>query len=91
MSNCKRFRISGKVQGVYFRAATREEALRLGVQGWVRNLSDGDVEVLACGKSESLDAFATWLGQGPPRAQVKWVQEHPTASEQHETFVVRFD
>jgi len=91
MSDCKRFRISGKVQGVYFRAATQTEALRLGIRGWVRNLPDGDVEVLACGESENLDTFAKWLWQGPPRAKVKSVQEQATAPQQHATFEVRFD
>lgn len=62
--------ISGRVQGVFFRAATREEARKLGVTGWARNLSDGRVEVLACGEKKNIDILYEWLKQGPQLAQV---------------------
>lgn len=70
MKTCLHCLVSGRVQGVYFRHYTRQQAQRLGVSGWVRNLTDGRVEVLACGKSQSVEALKTWLNQGPPLAQV---------------------
>lgn len=57
--------VSGKVQGVWFRASTKNEADRLGLKGWVRNLSDGRVEVFACGNENQLELFYAWLQQGP--------------------------
>ena len=68
-----RFRISGKVQGVFFRASTREQALRLGLSGSARNLDDGRVEVIAGGDDESLESLARWLQEGPPAAKVAGV------------------
>ncbi|MBE1158762.1 acylphosphatase [Dyella acidiphila] len=70
MSRSARFLVSGKVQGVFFRASTREEALKLGLQGHARNLPDGRVEVVAGGTPEALQALEQWLWQGPPAAQV---------------------
>ncbi len=66
----QRFIVSGRVQGVYFRASTRNQALRLGLVGYVKNLPDGRVEVQASGEAAAVDALATWLWQGPPAAQV---------------------
>lgn len=65
--------ISGRVQGVWFRASAKEVADKLGITGWARNLENGDVEVLACGTPEKLDSFHSWLQQGPPLAKVKSV------------------
>jgi acylphosphatase len=67
---CAKFRISGRVQGVFFRASAREEALRRGVTGYAKNLADGSVEVLACGDVAALDALHAWLQRGPPHARV---------------------
>lgn len=72
-----RFRISGRVQGVFFRASTREQALRLGLTGHARNLADGTVEVLAFGAPAALDQLEQWLWQGPPAAQVAHVARQP--------------
>lgn len=91
MDQCRRYRITGKVQGVSFRAATRHEARRLGLTGWVRNMPNGDVEVLACGDTPALDALARWLGRGPPLAQVSSVQQHAAASESTTSFELRYD
>ncbi len=66
--------ISGIVQGVNFRHHTFEEARRLGVAGWVRNLLDGRVEVLAEGEREKLEAFAAWCRRGPRHARVDGVE-----------------
>lgn len=70
---CLRFFVSGRVQGVWFRAATCEEARRHGITGYARNLADGRVEVLACGASEALDGLEQWLWQGPSAARVTGV------------------
>ena len=69
-ASAARFFVSGKVQGVWFRASTRDEALRLGLRGHARNLADGRVEVLAVGDAVAIDALAAWLGHGPPLARV---------------------
>ncbi|MCX7513893.1 acylphosphatase [Frateuria sp. STR12] len=69
-----RFLVSGVVQGVFFRASTREQAQRLGLTGHARNLADGRVEVIAHGAPAALDALEQWLWQGPPAAQVAAVQ-----------------
>ncbi len=70
-----RFFISGRVQGVFFRASTRAEAQRLGIKGWTRNLADGRVEVLAQSeKTGALDQLADWLQHGPPHARVESVE-----------------
>lgn len=66
--------VSGRVQGVFFRAATCEEAARLGLKGWVRNLRDGRVEVLACGEDSALEPFQQWLRDGPDMARVEHVE-----------------
>src|SRR3970040_843307 len=60
----ERFIVSGKVQGVWFRAATCERALALGLRGHARNRADGTVEVLAAGDAAALDSLAQWL-RGP--------------------------
>ena len=67
---CRRFVVSGRVQGVWFRASTREQAERLGIRGHALNLPDGSVEVVACGESAALNELATWLRHGPERARV---------------------
>ena len=60
-----RFIVSGRVQGVGFRAATRAQALRLTLRGIARNLADGNVGVLAIGEAAALDALEAWLRHGP--------------------------
>ena len=60
----------GRVQGVYYRAATAEEAARLTLDGWVENLADGGVEVVAAGEPAAIAALARWLWKGPPAARV---------------------
>ena len=66
--------VSGRVQGVWFRAATREEARRLGLQGWVRNLPDGRVEALFEGDESALEGILAWCRVGPPGARVESVE-----------------
>lgn len=62
--------VSGKVQGVWFRASTQEQAEKLGLTGWARNLSDGRVEVMACGDEDKIALLYEWLKQGPALAKV---------------------
>lgn len=67
---CMRCYISGKVQGVWFRASAKIEADKLQISGWARNLNDGRVEVFACGTEEQLEQFHIWLQHGPQLARV---------------------
>jgi acylphosphatase len=76
-----RFLVGGKVQGVWFRAATRERAHALGLRGHARNLADGRVEVLAVGGADGLDALEAWLWQGPPLAKVSEVRREAVEPE----------
>ncbi|TBU76514.1 acylphosphatase [Pseudomonas daroniae] len=71
--------VSGRVQGVGFRQSTAAEAVRLGLSGWVRNLSDGRVEVLFEGDTAAVRVLASWLENGPPQARVTSLalQERP--------------
>jgi acylphosphatase len=75
----RRFLVSGRVQGVFFRASTRKEAERLGLRGRAVNLPDGRVEVLAAGTSEAVDALGVWLRSGPALATVSAVETHSAA------------
>jgi acylphosphatase len=70
MSECRRFFVSGRVQGVFFRESTRREAERLALTGHAVNLDDGRVEVFACGSADALDQLARWLREGPSAAEV---------------------
>ena len=70
---CKRCLVSGRVQGVFYRVSTADRAYALGVTGRVRNLTDGRVEVIACGKAAAVAEFCQWLSVGPPAARVSKV------------------
>lgn len=65
--------ISGKVQGVYFRVFTRQEAERLQLCGWVRNLPSGEVEAFICGPMENVAEMIDWLATGSPQSRVDHV------------------
>lgn len=71
---CSHYLISGRVQGVWFRAYTQQQARRLGIRGWVRNLRDGRVEALATGEAGKLARFEALLREGPEHARVDTVQ-----------------
>lgn len=73
---CKRCLVSGKVQGVFYRATTAQRARALGVRGHAMNLSDGRVEVLIYGDARAVDALCEWLWEGPPSAHVTDVAIH---------------
>ena len=74
MATAARFFIDGIVQGVFFRAAARKEALELGLRGYARNLDDGRVEVLAVGDVQAVERMGEWLKRGPQHARVDTVQ-----------------
>jgi acylphosphatase len=66
--------VSGHVQGVFFRASTRQKAGELGVEGYARNLPDGRVEVLSVGEHAAVESLTAWLHRGPPSARVDAVE-----------------
>ena len=66
--------ISGRVQGVFFRASTRDRARKLGVSGWVRNLSDGRVEAVFEGEERKVDRMVSFCRKGPKRARVEDIE-----------------
>jgi acylphosphatase len=66
-----RVRVSGQVQGVFFRDSTRQKAEELGLAGWVRNMPDGQVEALFEGPSERVEEIVRWCKEGPQRASVE--------------------
>lgn len=82
--------VSGRVQGVFFRAYTQKKARSLGLNGWVRNLPDGRVEVLAEGDGAALRAFEAWLHQGSPLSHVTAVEATygPATGKYHDFEVV---
>ena len=66
--------VSGRVQGVFYRQRTKEKAIELGITGYVKNLPDGNVHILASGTSSQLNQLVAWCKQGPPAAVVTAVQ-----------------
>jgi acylphosphatase len=76
----RQIRVNGRVQGVGFRYALRDEAERLGVSGWVRNCADGSVEALLQGEAHAVDALLRWARRGPRAAQVETLAEADPAS-----------
>lgn len=83
--------IRGRVQGVYFRGYTMDMARQFNVKGWVRNLSDGTVEVVAEGQRKNLDKLKEWCHKGPPSAHVTTVMvNYETATGEFEGFAIRY-
>jgi acylphosphatase len=74
-------RVRGRVQGVGFREACVDAAEALGVTGWVRNRTDGSVEVLLQGRPEQVERMRTWLGHGPPTAAVTGLAVGPAPAD----------
>lgn len=81
-----RFLVSGKVQGVFYRASAREQALALGLAGHARNLADGRVEVVACGSASAVEALERWLWRGPAAARVDGVSREECDVPAHDGF-----
>ena len=72
--SCRHYIVEGRVQGVFFRASTKDYADDIGVKGWVRNQPNGNVEAVACGTEQQLATLEIWLNQGPPMAMVNRVK-----------------
>jgi acylphosphatase len=82
--------IEGLVQGVSFRAFASDEALKLGLKGWVKNLPDGRVETIAEGPRDRLEAFVAWCQHGPDMARVSGVNtDWASATDEFRSFGVR--
>lgn len=71
---CKKCLVSGRVQGVFYRATCAQRAGELGIQGYARNLADGRVEVLACGEERAVSVFVEWLWTGSTASKVTAVE-----------------
>lgn len=83
--------VSGKVQGVSFRMYTRAQARQLGVRGYVRNLANGDVEIVATGETAKVDALLKWASSGSPEAVVNNLKvEVITDVEEFKSFEIRY-
>ena len=83
-------RVTGKVQGVFFRQSTMEKAKSLGITGWVRNIPDGSVEIMASGTVDQLTALFNWCHEGPEDAAVESaVKKECAYSEFKEFFIQR--
>ena len=85
---CRRFRVTGRVQGVFFRASTRDVAVPLKITGHAVNLPNGSVEVLACGDPAAVAELERWLYDGPPGASVTSVERIDVDCEEPERFAV---
>jgi acylphosphatase len=85
----RRIRVTGRVQGVFFRAWTRDEAQTVGVSGWVRNCSDGSVEAQLEGEQDAVEELIELIREGPPGAEVDRVEVEEADREGLSGFEVR--
>src|SRR5438094_2473934 len=81
--------VSGLVQGVYYRQSAKEKALELGISGIVKNLPNGNVQILASGTADQLDELVHWCKQGPPHAKVNSVDVEEVDSQVFMGFVIQ--
>ena len=89
MSSAVHLIARGRVQGVWFRASTQEQALQMGVCGWARNCLDGSVEIYAEGEKEILERFISWCRKGPSAAQVSGLDIEWVNPQSLNTFKIR--
>jgi acylphosphatase len=82
-------RVSGRVQGVYFRASAQHEAQRRGLAGWARNEADGCVLIDVEGEVDAVDDFLAWCAKGPPRARVAAVETTRAEPAGYQQFTIR--
>ena len=80
--------VKGKVQGVFFRASSQQQAIEYGLSGYARNLADGEVEVLVCGEENNVNRMLEWLNHGPPQAEVEEVKAQKVAWQDHNHFSI---
>ena len=85
----RRLRVTGRVQGVFFRAWTQQQARELGVAGWVRNCGDGSVEAHVEGDQDAIDELIDLIREGPPDARVEKVDVEFADAEGLNSFEVR--
>lgn len=81
--------VQGRVQGVFFRASTRDKALELGIKGWCKNQSDGSVLIHAEGEENALGTFVSWCHQGPMMARVTKLIKEEVKSGEFSAFEIR--
>ena len=80
--------VSGKVQGVYFRASSQQVAIEHGLSGYARNLTNGDVEVLMCGEQHNVEKMLKWLEIGSPDSEVEHVDAKQVPLQEHHFFSI---
>ena len=85
----RKLRIHGEVQGVFYRGWSAESARALGLRGWVRNRTDGTVEMLVEGEAAAVDTFIARCRQGPPSARVDRIDEEPAVESAPDRFEKR--
>lgn len=88
MNVCYIAHISGRVQGVYFRASSQQQAIDNSLSGYARNLDNGDVEVLLCGQLENIKKMLTWLSHGPEEAEVTQIEHKKVPWQEHHFFSI---
>ena len=89
MNQSIHFLVSGRVQGVFFRMHTRQQAQQHGLSGWVRNLPDGRVEGIASGETVGIEALRAWLHAGPDLARVSNVEIEELEFQEFEGFIIK--
>ena len=89
MAIARRVTVDGRVQGVFFRAWTKEQADALGIAGWVRNCADGSVEALVAGEPDAVDAMVERMRRGPPAAEVERLTDEPSGDSPGDGFIIR--
>ncbi len=83
--------VTGRVQGVFFRQSTRVMAIKNNVNGWIRNLDDGRVEIVAQGKERDIDNLTNWCRTGPANSRVdEFELKIESITEEFENFEVRY-
>jgi len=91
MKTTKHVIISGRVQGIFFRANTQQKAEQLGIKGWVRNTSDGKVEAVFVGDKQKVDEIIKWCHQGPSMAEVENVEiEEKESTDEYSDFTIKY-
>lgn len=80
--------VSGRVQGVYFRASSQQKAIDYGLSGYAKNLADGDVELMLCGEEKNVEKMLVWLKNGPETAEVTQMQQKKVAWQEHSFFAI---
>ena len=88
MNVCYIVHISGRVQGVYFRASSQQQAIDYSLSGYARNLADGNVEVVLCGEEKHIEKMLLWLANGPEKAEVTEINHKQIPWQEHSFFSI---